>query len=54
MTLDSDGNIIATAGSNQSGPGPMIYVFSPAGFLPEPIVFLMFPLVVLELVLVLP
>lgn len=31
MCLDSDGNIIACAGSNQSGPGPMVYVFSPAG-----------------------
>jgi gluconolactonase len=31
MCLDSDGNIIACAGSKASGPGPMIYVFSPSG-----------------------
>ena len=31
MRLDADGNIIATAGWTQSGPGPMIYVFSPTG-----------------------
>ncbi len=31
MCLDTEGNIIATAGSTDSGPGPMIYVFSPAG-----------------------
>jgi len=31
MTLDSDGNIVATAGWRQSGPGPMIYVFAPNG-----------------------
>jgi gluconolactonase len=31
MCLDSDGNIIATAGWEQSGPGSMIYVFSPSG-----------------------
>ena len=31
MVLDTDGNIIATAGFEQSGPGPMIYVFSPSG-----------------------
>ena len=31
MTLDVDGNIIVCAGWEQSGPGPMIYVFSPAG-----------------------
>lgn len=31
MCLDRDGNIVATAGWQQSGPGPMIYVFSPAG-----------------------
>ena len=31
MRLDSDGNIIATAGWEIGGPGPMIYVFSPAG-----------------------
>ena len=31
MCLDSDGNIIACVGSNKSGPGPMIYVFSPEG-----------------------
>ncbi len=31
MCLDTDGNIIATAGSLESGPGPMIYVFAPDG-----------------------
>lgn len=31
MTLDAEGNIIATAGWQQSGPGPMIYVFAPNG-----------------------
>ncbi len=31
MCLDADGNIVATAGWNVSGAGPMIYVFSPAG-----------------------
>jgi gluconolactonase len=31
MCLDTEGNIIACAGWQQSGPGPMIYVFSPAG-----------------------
>ena len=31
MRLDVDGNIVATAGWTQSGPGPMIYVFAPNG-----------------------
>ncbi len=31
MTLDMDGNIIVCAGWEQSGPGPLIYVFSPTG-----------------------
>ncbi len=31
MCLDSDGNIVGTAGSNASGPGPMIYVWTPEG-----------------------
>ena len=31
MTLDSEGNIVATAGWETSGPGPMIYVFAPSG-----------------------
>ena len=31
MVLDTEGNIVATAGFRQSGPGPMIYVFSPSG-----------------------
>lgn len=31
MCFDADGNIIATAGYDQGGPGPMIYVFSPRG-----------------------
>ena len=31
MCLDVEGNIIATAGWPQAGPGPMIYAFSPSG-----------------------
>jgi gluconolactonase len=31
MCLDEDGNIVACAGWEQGGPGPMIYVFSPTG-----------------------
>lgn len=31
MCLDADGNIVACAGGRQAGPGPLIYVFSPAG-----------------------
>ena len=31
MCLDADGNIVATAGWEQGGPGPMLYVFSPTG-----------------------
>ena len=31
MCLDAGGNIVATAGSPEGGPGPMIYVFSPSG-----------------------
>jgi gluconolactonase len=31
MRLDSEGNIIATAGWELGGPGPLIYVFSPGG-----------------------
>lgn len=31
MCLDEDGNIVACAGSNEAGPGPMVYVFSPEG-----------------------
>ena len=31
MCLDSERNIVATAGWELGGPGPMIYVFSPAG-----------------------
>ena len=31
MCLDSEGNIVATAGSGISGPGGMIYVFAPNG-----------------------
>jgi gluconolactonase len=31
MCLDIEGNIIVTAGWQQSGPGPMIYVFAPNG-----------------------
>jgi gluconolactonase len=35
MTLDNQGNIVATAGWEQSGPGSMIYVFSPRGRVAE-------------------
>ena len=31
MCLDTEGNIVATAGWSDSGPGPMIYVFAPNG-----------------------
>ncbi len=31
MVLDTEGNIVATAGNRASGPGPMIYVFAPSG-----------------------
>ncbi|MBT3604740.1 MAG: SMP-30/gluconolactonase/LRE family protein [Candidatus Latescibacteria bacterium] len=31
MTLDEDLNIVGSAGFPQSGPGPMIYVFTPKG-----------------------
>lgn len=31
MRLDVDGNIVATAGWEMGGPGPMIYVFAPSG-----------------------
>lgn len=31
MCLDAEGNLVATAGWEQSGPGPMIYVFTPTG-----------------------
>ncbi len=31
MVLDSEGNIVATAGWELGGPGPMIYVFAPSG-----------------------
>ena len=31
MCLDAEGNIVATAGFRESGPGPAIYVFSPSG-----------------------
>jgi len=31
MCLDVEGNLVATAGWTQSGPGPMIYVFAPSG-----------------------
>ena len=31
MVLDTEGNIVATAGFRQAGPGPMVYVFSPVG-----------------------
>ena len=31
MCLDGEGNIVAVAGREGSGPGPMVYVFSPEG-----------------------
>jgi gluconolactonase len=31
MCLDTEGHIIATAGTSEGGPGPMIYVFAPTG-----------------------
>jgi gluconolactonase len=31
MCLDAEGNIVATAGWQESGPGPMLYVFAPNG-----------------------
>ena len=31
MCFDSEGNIVATAGRNEAGPGAMIYVFAPSG-----------------------
>src|SRR5919198_1543834 len=31
MCFDADGNIVATAGWEQGGPGPLIYIFSPTG-----------------------
>lgn len=31
MCIDGDGCLVATAGWEQSGPGPMIYVFAPSG-----------------------
>jgi gluconolactonase len=43
MCLDADGNIIATAGSKASGPGPMIYVFAPSGRVLETHPFPAFP-----------
>ncbi|HWB97129.1 MAG TPA: SMP-30/gluconolactonase/LRE family protein [Bryobacteraceae bacterium] len=35
MCIDTEGNIIATAGWELGGPGPMIYVFSPSGEVKE-------------------
>lgn len=35
MRLDTQGNIIATAGWELGGPGPMLYVFSPSGEVQE-------------------
>ena len=31
ICVDGDGNIVACAGWQRSGPGPLVYVFSPAG-----------------------
>ena len=31
MCLNSDGNLVVCAGGTQSGPGPLVYVFSPGG-----------------------
>lgn len=35
MCLDTKGNLIATAGDDSGGPGPMIYVFEPDGRIVE-------------------
>jgi gluconolactonase len=35
LCTDSDGNIIAVAGSTQCGAGPLVYVFAPSGQLHE-------------------
>lgn len=35
MCFDAEGNIVAAAGWAESGPGPMIYVFSPRGVVLE-------------------
>jgi gluconolactonase len=39
MCLDRDGNIVACAGWARGGPGPLIYVFSPAGAVIETVEF---------------
>jgi gluconolactonase len=31
LALDSDGNLVACAGSRQCGPGPLVYVIAPSG-----------------------
>jgi len=31
MCVDSEGNIVACAGWQRSGPGPLVYVFAPSG-----------------------
>ena len=31
LTLDGEGNVLACAGWERSGPGPMVYVFVPSG-----------------------
>ena len=31
MCLDGDGNVVAVAGGEAAGPGPMVYVFTPEG-----------------------
>ncbi|NQW17191.1 MAG: SMP-30/gluconolactonase/LRE family protein [Chloroflexi bacterium] len=31
MCLTADGNILATAGADSAGPGPMLYLFAPSG-----------------------
>ncbi len=31
MSLDNEGNLLAVAGWEKAGPGPMVYVFSPTG-----------------------
>ncbi|WP_254546887.1 SMP-30/gluconolactonase/LRE family protein [Halomarina pelagica] len=31
MCLDEEGNVVATAGYEEGGPGPMLYVFTPSG-----------------------
>jgi gluconolactonase len=35
LCVDRDGNVVVAAGSTESGPGPLVYVFAPSGQLIE-------------------